>query len=577
MKEGGKMMRKWLIILLLFPLILLSSCFSNPPEVMIQYESTEGGYVEGELQQKVKWGYDAKEVTAIANEGYEFKSWSDGKTSKTRIDYYVTKDLTIKAIFAKKVYTVTYRMASSGGTLHWDGPQEYEGWVVQHVEHMGSSKPVTVIPDERFTFIKWSDGYEQPTRYDKNIQSDMVIYAYVEIRSTYQYAVYHNKGGKISGAAIQSVPSNSYGTPVTAVADEGYTFVGWSDLLSEAIRQDGPTPNAHVQNINQVAIFEKNQKTLHYNYCGATGNQTEEYITLSRENPYDKPFVIPTKEGYEFKGWYLDEAYTRKVADENGLLFLNHIIFTCEETEIYARWDSIENPSVSYKIHFAVLNQLDIDLLQRDGTAYQECKGEMAAVEREICYILVQKAEQLLEEWFENRIDFEIDLYFTRNVIKNESVRYGGDMDTYIFSNKVPELVQFQERYDCLFVYFPTLPVVNPYLRHYLEIPIVYSSATYRQAAMQSFPIVAAHGEKLLDYNSIWYESPLATFTHEFTHTIEGGYFHALGMMDLHFCLDYYHNKMEYLDIIKLCLLGGAVVDGKRCVIPENHWESYYK
>ena len=69
------------------------------------------------------------------------------------------------------------------------------------------------------------------------------------------------KEEKISGEAIQSVPSNSYGTPVTAVADEGYTFVGWSDLLSEAIRQDGPTPNAHVQNINQVAIFEKNQKT----------------------------------------------------------------------------------------------------------------------------------------------------------------------------------------------------------------------------------------------------------------------------------------------------------------------------
>ena len=65
------MMRKWLIILLLFPLILLSSRFSNPPEVIIQYESTKGGYVEGELQQKVKWGYDAKEVTAIANELFD--------------------------------------------------------------------------------------------------------------------------------------------------------------------------------------------------------------------------------------------------------------------------------------------------------------------------------------------------------------------------------------------------------------------------------------------------------------------------------------------------------------------------
>ena len=573
------MMKKWIIILLLFPLILLSSCFSNPPEVMVmvQYESTDGGYIEGELQQKVKWGYGAKEVNAIANEGYEFKSWSDGKTTNPRVDHYVTNDLTIKAIFTKKVYTVHYRMASTGGTLHWDGPQEDEYNIIQQVEHMGSSKPVTIIPDERFTFIKWSDGNEQTTRYDENIQSDMLIYAYVDIRSTFQYEVYQNFGGKISGEVTQSVSTNSYGTPVTAIADDGYTFVGWSDLTSEATRQDGPTPNAHVQDIKRVAIFEKNQKTLHYNYCGATGNLTEEYITLSRENPYDKPFAIPIREGYKFKGWYLDKAYKRKVADENGLLFLNHIIFTCEETEIYAKWESIKNPSKSYKIHFAALNQLDIDLLNRDKTTYQECKGEMAAVEREICYILVQKAEQLLEEWFENRIDFEIDLYFTRDVIENESVTYGGDMGTIIDSCAVPELKQFQEKYDCLFTYFPTFPVVNPYLRHYLEIPIVFSSASYRQATMQAFPTVAAHSEKLLDYNSTWYEESLGTFAHEFTHTIEGGYYQTLEMMNLHFCIGYYMNKMEYLDIIKLCLLGGAVVDGKRCVIPENHWESYYK
>ena len=575
MKEGGKMMRKWIILLLIFPLILLSSCFSNPPEVMIHYESTEGGYIEGELQQKIKWGYNGKGVTAIANEGYEFKSWSDGKTTNPRTENYVTNDLTIQALFAKKVYTVHYRMASTGGTLHWDGPQENEYNVIQQVEHMGSSKPVTVIPDERFTFIKWSDGNEQTTRYDENIQSDMLIYAYVDIRSTFQYEVYQNRGGQISGEATQSVSTNSYGTPVTATADNGYTFVGWSDLTSEATREDGPTPNAHIQNINRVAIFEKNQKTLHYNYCGATGNQTEEYITLSRENPYDKPFAIPTKEGYKFKGWYLDKAYKRKVADENGLLFLNHIIFTCEETEIYAKWESIENPPVSYKIHFAALNQLDIDLLNRDEITYQECKGEMAAVEREICYILVQKAEQLLEEWFEDKIDFEIDLYFTRDVIKNESVSRG-KYETYIKSENVPELEQFQEKYDCLFTYFPTLPVVNPFISSNDE-PLVPSCASYRQATMKAFAMVAAHGEKLLDYNSTWYESLLGTFAHEFTHTIEGGYYHALGTMDLHFFIGYYMNKMEYLDIIKLCLLGGAVIDGKRCVIPENHWESYYK
>jgi cysteine synthase len=59
-------------------------------------------------------------------------------------------------------------------------------------------------------------------------------------------------GGTISGLSSQVINKNKSGSQVTAVADEGYVFTGWSDSVVTAARTD-----MNIQaNLSVNAIFE---------------------------------------------------------------------------------------------------------------------------------------------------------------------------------------------------------------------------------------------------------------------------------------------------------------------------------
>ena len=67
--------------------------------VMANYLAEDGGYIEGDVAQILVQDTDAQTVTAVADDGYMFKCWSDGKTEPTRTDLTVMEDVTFTAIF----------------------------------------------------------------------------------------------------------------------------------------------------------------------------------------------------------------------------------------------------------------------------------------------------------------------------------------------------------------------------------------------------------------------------------------------------------------------------------------------
>ena len=71
-------------------------------KVTLTYTADEGGKIEGEAVQKVTKGTDGTEVTAVADEGYEFVKWSDGVTTAKRTDKNVQENLSVTAEFKKK-------------------------------------------------------------------------------------------------------------------------------------------------------------------------------------------------------------------------------------------------------------------------------------------------------------------------------------------------------------------------------------------------------------------------------------------------------------------------------------------
>lgn len=70
-------------------------------------------------------------------------------------------------------------------------------------------------------------------------------------------------GGSISGEVSQTIASENNGTAVTAVADDGYHFVKWSDYSEGTPRIDNPRTDLNVMgDISVTAIFESNVVTL---------------------------------------------------------------------------------------------------------------------------------------------------------------------------------------------------------------------------------------------------------------------------------------------------------------------------
>ena len=106
----------------------------------LAYAAEENGTIDGINPQTVDHGADGSLVTAVANKGYHFVTWSDGLIFAERIDSKVTGGITVSAIFEINTYTV-------GGSV--SGLVEGTQLVLQNKEN--DDLVITVNGDFKFT------------------------------------------------------------------------------------------------------------------------------------------------------------------------------------------------------------------------------------------------------------------------------------------------------------------------------------------------------------------------------------------------------------------------------------------
>jgi hypothetical protein len=207
------------------------------------YIAGEGGILEGTLTQTLVCWSKTTAVTAVPLAGYRFVAWSDGSTDAVRTDV-VLEDFTATAIFEKlPVYLLKYE-AGQGGSLI--GPLEqslYEGQI---------GDLVTAVPDEGYVFVGWDDGFPEPSRMDAS-EGEKTFVAVFKAKEPAFYTLTYTAGagGRIEGAASQQVKPRELGSAVTAIPEEGYVFLGWSDGVVEATRAD-----VALENLELEALFE---------------------------------------------------------------------------------------------------------------------------------------------------------------------------------------------------------------------------------------------------------------------------------------------------------------------------------
>jgi hypothetical protein len=199
----------------------------------LKYIAGTGGSITGSATQTVEKGKSGSQVTAVADAGYTFIKWSDGKTSASRTDSNVQSNITVTAEFEADAseYTLTYT-AGAGGTISGTSPQT--------VSEGEDGTAVTAVPNNGYKFTQWSDKTTTNPRKDTNVTNNISVTAQFSELAANEYTLTYIAGdnGSITGDTTQTVEEGEDGTTVTAIANSGYRFSKWSDGVATANRTD---------------------------------------------------------------------------------------------------------------------------------------------------------------------------------------------------------------------------------------------------------------------------------------------------------------------------------------------------
>ena len=218
-------------------------------------------------------------LTATANEGYSFLTWSDGNAENPRT-VTITSDTTFMAIFAEAVSTPTITVTVNDETM---GSASYT--------MDGNTAVLTATPNEGYEFTGWNDGNTENPR-TVTITSDTAFVAiFTEAVSTPTITLTVNDA--TMGSASYTLDGNT--AVLTATPNEGYVFTGWNDGNTENPRTVTVTSDTAF-----TAIFTETEITPTITVTVNDATMGSATYTMDGNTAV---LTATPNEGYEFTGW----------------------------------------------------------------------------------------------------------------------------------------------------------------------------------------------------------------------------------------------------------------------------------
>lgn len=295
-----------------------------------------------------------------------------------------------------------------GITLTWPGGSGATKYQIYRVVGESWTNPkllATVTADGRDSYSyldenvvannKYIYGIEATVNYikgngieEKTVSSDLWIWTMPEFYSI----TYHLNGGEnnSNNPTYYRVGYSTYiRNPLTR---EGYTFTGW--YLDESLTQKLESwylPSTMTGNLDLYAGWKPIVYRITYELDGGTNsrNNPSEYMVTT-----DFVLESPTKDGYDFQGWYTDSLF------KNRIKRIASDTTTGKDMTLYAKWsvhsyritymlnggtNSAENPE-TYTIEDAVIILKDA---VKEGTTFEGWYSDLG---------YRQKVEQIMPE-----------------------------------------------------------------------------------------------------------------------------------------------------------------------------------
>ena len=279
-----------------------------PLDVMNRYLLTYT--VDGDTLQtdSIAYGTELTLMEEPTKEGYTFSGWSELPATMP------AEDVTVTGTFLVNHYLLTYTV--DGVTLQTDS-------IAYGTELTLMAEP----SKEGYTFSGWSELPATMPAEDVTVTGVFVVNRYL---LTYT----------IDGDTLQT-DSIAYGTKLTLMPEptkEGYTFSGWSELLSTMPSHD----------VTITGTFSINSYKLTYLVDGEA-YQTDSLLFGSEI----APAPTPEKEGYTFSGW--SEIPATMPAEDvtvTGVFVVNHYLLTYT-----VDGDTLQTDSIAYGTELTLMEE----------------------------------------------------------------------------------------------------------------------------------------------------------------------------------------------------------------------------
>lgn len=217
------------------------------------------------------------------------------------------------------------------------------GSTISEYSEISSGESILIISDspqkEGYTFLGWSSNKTSTTaEYFSGSEiipsSSLVLYAVWKIE---EFSIVYDANGGSNAPLSQT---KTYGIDLILSKDtpskEGYTFKGWSTDKSDVVAEYQPNSVYTLNTATTLyAIWEIKTYTISYDANG--GAPTPEPQEVIHGKTIKLSNVIPTKEGYDFIGWSLNNLNCSPGSE----------LYTNSSVTLYAVWQ-IKTYTVTY-------------------------------------------------------------------------------------------------------------------------------------------------------------------------------------------------------------------------------------
>jgi uncharacterized repeat protein (TIGR02543 family) len=238
----------------------------------VTFEDHDGTVLKTE---SVNYGFNATAPANPTRVGYTFFEWSASFAD-------VTANLTVTATYAINLYTIAFQ--SNGGTA-----------VAPLMQNYGTAVSAPVQPTfENMVFLGWFAEPALTTSYVFTTMPAQNITLYAKWTIVQYTVTFEDYDGSV--ITTQSVDHGSDAlAPNSNPTRTGYTFQSWN------------VPYADITaNLTVTATYTINSYSIHFDANGGSAVNT---IVQNYATAVVAP-AAPTRTGYMFDGWYLDDQWT---------------------------------------------------------------------------------------------------------------------------------------------------------------------------------------------------------------------------------------------------------------------------